>query len=166
MHATEKANDVVEVSHPSGTVSVPSDALMHFTTPMWGFEQADAFALLPTDRQGLWWFISTNDAPATFVLADPFVASADYEIDLNDAERDELGLRDETDALALVMLVMPSAPGQTVTANFRAPLIFNLRENKVKQVVNRDDRHQLAQPVSLSLYVPHNPESENNTATE
>lgn len=166
MHATEKVNDIVQVSHPSGPVNVPSDALMHFTTPMWGFEHVDAFALLPTDRQGLWWFISTNDTPTTFVLADPFVASADYEIDLNDAERDELGLRDETDALALVMLVMPSAPGQPVTANFRAPLIFNLSENKVKQVVNRDDRSQLAQQVNLSLYLPHQPESESNAATE
>lgn len=166
MHAAQKANDIVEISHPSGPVSIPRDALMHFTTPIWGFEHVDAFALLPTDRQGMWWFISANDAPTTFVLADPFVASTDYEIDLNDAERDELGLRDESDALALVMLVMPSAPGQPVTANFRAPLIFNLRENKVKQVVNRDDRSQLAQEVNLSLYLPHHPESENSSATE
>lgn len=161
----QQTGDFVTVSHPSGPMHVPVDAVMQFTTPMWGFEQT-RFALLPTSRGGVWWFISIDEPVVTFVLADPFVASADYAIDLNDAERDELGLRDENDVLALVMLVMPPNPAEPVTANFRAPLIFNLREQRVKQVVNRDDRHQLAERVDLSLYGQQTPENEAGTDTE
>ena len=166
MHATQKANDIVEISHPSGPVSIPRDALMHFTTPIWGFEHIDAFALLPAGRQGLWWLISVDKPPVTFILADPFVAQPDYEIDLNDAERDELGLRDENDAIALVMLVMPTTPDQPVTANFRAPLIFNLSENKVKQVVNRNDTYQVAAPVNIAKYALHPQEDGGGSAED
>lgn len=148
----EVAHDFVTVVHPSGEINVPAVAVMQFTTPMWGFEAHREFALLPSARQGIWWFISAGDNPATFVLADPFVAMPDYALTLSDAEREELVLQDEQDALVLVLLVMPLQPGEAVTGNFRAPLVFNLVEQKVKQVVNPDDSQVIAGPISLGLY--------------
>lgn len=124
---------------------------MRFTVPLWGFSQTE-FALLPASRQGVWWFVSTAEPTVTFVLADPFVAMTDYVVDVNDGERETLALQDENDALVLVMLVMPAQPGEPVTGNFRAPLIFNLRARQVMQVVNRDDRYQLTTPVDLTAY--------------
>lgn len=148
----EQAFDRVQVAHPSGLLEVPADTLVHFTTPMWGFEALRDFALLPAKREGVWWFISTGETPTTFVLADPFVAMDDYSIDLTDRERTELALQDESDALALVMLTMPPTPSQPVTGNFKAPLVFNLASRRVKQVVNRDERYRLAEPVNLGVY--------------
>jgi flagellar assembly factor FliW len=71
---------------------------------------------------------------------------------MNDSEQEALGLQDLNDALALVLLVMPSRAGDPVTGNFRAPLVFNLRERTVLQVVNRDEQYHLASPVDLSAY--------------
>jgi flagellar assembly factor FliW len=135
-----------------GRLDVPAEALMHFAAPMWGFERHREFALLPAARKGLWWFISTADTPTTFILADPFVAQDGYGIDLNDSERDQLALHDVNDALALVVVAMPAAPGEAVTANFRAPLVFNVAERRVMQVVNRDDRQQLNAVIDLAKY--------------
>lgn len=142
----------IAIAHTFGTMEVPADAVMRFTTPMWGFDAHQEFALLPAARRGLWWFISTAETPATFVLADPFVAMDGYGIDLTDHERDELALVDEADALVLVLVAMPGASGGSVTGNFRAPLVFNLSERTVKQVVNRDERFGLAEGVDLSRY--------------
>lgn len=153
----------VQVAHPSGLIEVPADVIMRFVTPMWGFEQHPGFALLPAARQGLWWFISPGDNPATFVLADPFVALEGYSIDLTDQERAELDLQDEGDALALVMLTMPATPSQPVTGNFRAPLVFNLAERRVKQVVVVEEEYGLAQPVDLSLYALKAGDAEGNS---
>ena len=147
----QESRGTITIEHPLGVIEVPRDAVMHFTTPMLGFRHSE-YALLPAARKGLWWLIGTGEMPTTFVLADPFVAIADYAVDLNDSEREELALRDEQDALALVLLVMPATPGDHVTGNFRAPLVFNLAERKVKQVVNRDERHGLSERVDLSLY--------------
>jgi flagellar assembly factor FliW len=148
----EQSQGTVTIAHSFGLIEVPGEAVMRFTTPMWGFESHTEFALLPAGRQGLWWFISTGETPTTFVLADPFVATSDYAIDLNEAERDELGFQQDSDALALVLLAMPGAAGQPVTGNFRAPLVFNVSERRVKQVVNRDDRLGLAEQVDLGRY--------------
>lgn len=148
----EQSQGTITITHTFGTIEVPVEAVMRFTTPMWGFESYPEFALLPAGRQGLWWFIATGDMPTTFVLADPFMATSDYSIDLNDAEREELGLQQESDALALVLLAIPAAAGEAVTGNFRAPLVFNVSERRVKQVVNRDDRFQLAELVDLGRY--------------
>jgi flagellar assembly factor FliW len=151
MHDLEQAAGCVTVAHPSGSLDVPVDAVMDFSTPLGGFDQT-RFALLPASRRGIWWFISLDDPVVTFVLADPFVASDDYGIDLSDAERLELGLADTTHAMALVLLVMPSAQEQEVTGNFRAPLVFNLAERKVLQIVIRDERYGVAERVDLSRY--------------
>jgi len=148
----DQSQESVTVAHPSGLIEVPADAVMRFVSPMWGFEGHREFALLPAARHGVWWFISTGETPATFVLADPFVAQADYGIDINDAEREELQLEGETDALALVMLAMPATAGAPITANFRAPLVFNVAKRLAKQVVNRDDQFAMAQVVDLRLY--------------
>jgi flagellar assembly factor FliW len=158
--------DRVLVTHPSGPMEVPADVLMRFVAPMWGFTQRE-FALLPASRQGIWWLISTGDQPVTFVLADPFVAAADYAIDMNDSEQEALGLKDLNDALALVLLVMPSRAGDPVTGNFRAPLVFNLRERTVLQVVNRDEQYHLASPVDLSAYpLPSPPVDESTPSSD
>jgi flagellar assembly factor FliW len=148
----EQSQRPVTITHTFGTIEAPRESVMRFVTPMWGFEDQLEFALLPAAREGLWWFISTGETPTTFVLADPFVAVEGYGIDLADAERDELSLHEESDALALLLLSMPSAPGEPVTGNFRAPLVFNVAERVVKQVVNRDEQYPLTQVVDLARY--------------
>lgn len=148
----EQSPESVTITHTFGTLEVPREAVMRFVTPMWGFEGHQEFALLPAARAGLWWFISTGDTPTTFVLADPFIASDGYSIDLADAEREALALHDESDALALILLSMPSTPDQPVAGNFRAPLVFNMAERLVKQVVNRDEQYPLTMAVDLTRY--------------
>ena len=68
------------------------------------------------------------------------------------ADKDTLDLEHEADALALVMFVLSSTGGGECTANFRAPLVFNVRNQRGLQVVNREDRHELQRSVSLETY--------------
>jgi flagellar assembly factor FliW len=148
----ESLADRVTLTLDSATIEVSREAVMQFVTPMWGFESHQEFALVPAARNGIWWFLGTGDSPLHFVLADPFVAMSDCSIDLNAGDREELGIEHEQDALVLVLLTMPSGPGQPVTGNFRAPLVFNVAKQRVKQVVNRDERLQFNEPVDLLKY--------------
>lgn len=141
----------ITIAHPLGRIEVPTDAVMHFSTPLLGFSHS-AYALLPAARRGLWWLIATDGTPTTFVLADPFAVIADYAVDLNEREREALSLHDERDALVLVLLVMPAASNEQASGNFRAPLVFNLAARKVQQVMHRDERYGLGEPVDLALY--------------
>ena len=137
-----------------GELEVARDVVMTFGTPLWGFPANHEYALLPAAREGLWWLQATNDAGVTFLLADPFVLDASYGVDLGDTERTALHIEHPSDALGLVMLTLPSEGNDGATANFRAPLVFNLARRVGMQVVSRDDAHALRRAVNLEVFPP------------
>ncbi len=139
-------------SRAMGDIAVPNAAIMQFPVSLGGFPEEREFALLPAPREGMWLLQSTADAGLMFVLGDPFVLDASFAIDLSAADKDTLDLEHEADALALVMFVLSSTGGGECTANFRAPLVFNVRNQRGLQVVNREDRHELQRSVSLETY--------------
>ena len=116
--------DLVAIAHPFGTIEVSRDALMTFPVGgMFGFEKLTTFALVPAARQGLWWLMSPTSPPTTFVLADPFVCFPDY-----------------------------AEGGAPITANLRAPIVFNVTRRLAAQVVSRDESHGLATAIDLTVY--------------
>lgn len=127
---------------------------VRFPTPLWGIPHARTYALRPAAREGVWWLQSHEEPVTTFVLADPFVVDADYFVDLGDKERAALEAHAADDVIALVILTLPSGPGQPVTGNFRAPVVLNVRAGIGLQVVNRDENQQIARPVNLGAYTP------------
>lgn len=137
-----------------GSIEVHADAVMRFVEPLWGFADHTEYALLPAARHGLWWLLSLTDSSAVFVLADPFVMQSEYVIDLGDAEKAALEIEADTDAIALVMMTLPSQAGEEVTANFRAPIIVNVRQRLAMQIVNRDEASSMRQRVDLTVYPP------------
>jgi len=145
-------SEMVAIAHPFGTIEVAREALMTFPVGgPFGFENSRSFALLPAARQGLWWFMSPTDPPTTFVLADPFVSFPEYELDLGDLEKVQLQVEKPEDVLALVMLTIPEG-GTSVTANLRAPIVFNLTKRLAAQIVSRDESHGLAVSINLAAY--------------
>jgi flagellar assembly factor FliW len=153
MDQQDRSTQTYTITSPAvGTIDVSGDAIMRFISPLWGFPDRTEYALLPAARQGLWWLLSVQEPHTTFVLADPFVGHPDYAIDLGDAEREALQIAQPTDALALVMVALPMTPAEPVTGNFRAPIVFNISQGVAQQVVNRDERHSLREPMNLAEY--------------
>ena len=135
-----------------GDIAVTDEVVMSFPTPLWGFAAHGEFALLPAARDGLWWLQSMSDGGVTFLLADPFVLDAGYGVDLGETERAALHIEEPSDALGLVMLTLPSEAADLATANFRAPIVFNVAQRIGMQVVSRDDAHELRRAVSLEVF--------------
>lgn len=135
-----------------GDLEIPEAAIIKFAAPLWGFADRTEYALLPAARAGLWWLQSVTDPATVFILADPFVADAAYDIDLSEGDREQLALTGPDQAMGLVMLTLPGEPDGVVTANFRAPLVFNVERRLGSQVVSRDESHALRQAVDLTKY--------------
>lgn len=135
-----------------GDIVVTDDVVMTFETPLWGFGDHRDFALLPAARDGLWWLQSMHNDATTFLLADPFVLDATYALDLGETERHSLHIEQPTDAFSLVMVTLPAADTEGATANFRAPLVFNVGRRCGMQVVSRDEGHELRRPVTLDVF--------------
>lgn len=137
-----------------GDMEVSADVVMSFPTPLWGFPDYAEYALVPAAREGLWWMQSMTNEAVTFLLADPFVLDASYGLDLGDTERVALGIEQPSDALSLVMLTLPNETSLGATANFRAPLVFNLSRRVGMQIVSRDEEHELRRSVTLDVFPP------------
>ncbi len=137
-----------------GDLEVSEQVVMTFDTPLWGFPSQQEYALLPAARAGLWWLQSTTDAGVTFLLADPFVLDPAYGVDLGETERVALRIEQPADAFGLVMLTLPADGNDGATANFRAPLVFNLAHRRGMQVVSRDESHELRRAVTLGVFPP------------
>ena len=135
-----------------GAVEISNDVVISFPTPLWGFPDYDEYALLPAARNGLWWLQSMVRDGVTFLLADPFVLDTSYGVDLGDSERAALGIEQPTDAFSLIMVTLPNQTGDTATANFRAPVVFNLTRQLGMQVVSRDESHSIRRTVTLNVF--------------
>ena len=149
---TPSGTATVVIDHPEGQIEVPASAVIRLTEPLLGFPDRLEYALIPAAREGIWWFISVHQPTVTFVLADPFVVKPDYGVDLTDADQAALQISSVDDGLALVMLSLPPIAGERVTANFRAPLVFNLQARYGMQIMGRDEMAELRATVSLSSY--------------
>lgn len=138
----------------SADVCTPAtgELLITFCAPLWGFAGQTHFSLHPAPRDGIWWLQSTDENGPTFVLADPFVVDPSYVVDLGEKERAALAIAVPEDALTLVMLALPTAPGGVVTGNYRAPIVINIRTQAAMQVVSRDDSHEMQRAVNLGAY--------------
>lgn len=152
---TPDATDVRVVrSHAFGEVSVPLSAVMRFTSPLWGFPERHDYVLLPAARQGLFWLQSVDDETTTFILADPFQLDPGYAFDLGDTDREALRIASPDEVLGMVLLTLPPSGEGSVTANYRAPIVFNIRERAAVQIVTSDDSHSLRAPVDLTVFPP------------
>lgn len=142
----------VITSDAFGVLEVPAMTMMHFAVPLLGFPEERTFSLLPAMRDGLWWMLSESNSSLTFLLADPFISDPGYVLDITETDERTLGLTTSEQALALVLVAFPNSTDEPVTANFRAPLVFNLATQTVLQVVSRNESHSMRHPIDLASF--------------
>ena len=100
-----------------------------------GFPELKQYVLLDHDKDSPFkWFQSLEDGAIAFVLIDPLLFNPEYVAEVTDAELAELDVQTEEDLVISVIVTVPSNP-QNMTANLKAPLIFNLKNRRGKQVI-------------------------------
>lgn len=144
-----ESNTVHVSSIVFGDIALPETSIVTFAEGLHGFEAHKRFALVPAAREGLYWLQSLAHRDIAFLLVDPFVTSAGYEVDLGASERLALGLANPDDVLILAIVTMSPAPGELPTANLRGPLVFNVATRTARQVVTTNERHDVKSPVDV-----------------
>lgn len=118
-----------------GEIDVPEDDIVHLPSGLIGFPELKQYVLLDHDKDSPFkWFQSVEDGAIAFVLIDPLLFNPDYVAEVTDAELVELDVQTEEDLVISVIVTVPSNP-QNMTANLKAPLIFNLKNRRGKQVI-------------------------------
>ena len=96
------------------------------------------------------WLQSLDDGSIAFVLINPLLFKTDYLVEASENDVSDLEVTTEEDLVVSVIVTVPSNP-QNMTANLKAPLIFNLKNRKGKQIIlNSNDyttRHSIMEDV-------------------
>ncbi|GMO22731.1 MAG: flagellar assembly protein FliW [Spirochaetaceae bacterium] len=137
---------------PYGTVQVDERQKINFKAGLFGFEGLREYVLLDGETQPWYWLQSTENVNAAFVLIDPFLFRPDYEMDINDDELNEIGVKNPEDALYFTIVTIPQ-DGSPMTANLRGPVIINREKRLGKQVILSDQRWNTKHDIQKELAV-------------
>ena len=90
--------------------------------------------------------VSKEDSNIGFISISPFDIKKDYEIDLDDQFIKELDIKDEKDVLVLCLITLGKSLKDS-TANLKAPIIINIKNNRGKQLILQDDKYKIKEPL-------------------
>jgi flagellar assembly factor FliW len=126
----------VDSATVAGVEDVPELA---FVRPLPGFNELRRFVLVEIGGEDgqepvLFELRSLEEPAVRFLAAVPTAFFPDYAFELDEAECADLGLKNESDALVLVLLTIGREPAET-TANLLAPVVVNARTRAAAQVI-------------------------------
>ncbi len=118
-----------------GDIEIDEKDVIALPAGIIGFPELKQYVLLDHDQDSPFkWLQSLEDGSIAFVLINPLLFKPDYLVEVNEAEVGDLDIVAEEDAVVSVIITMPSDP-QKMTANLKAPVIFNLKNRKGRQVI-------------------------------
>jgi len=106
-----------------------------------GFEDEKEYEL--TQIEGPFYKLEGNKV--SFTLIDPFFLRNDYDFEIDDEFTDNLKLNENN--VMVLNILTPDNPFENSTVNFAAPLIFNIEDNLMGQVVLDRYNYSLARPL-------------------
>jgi flagellar assembly factor FliW len=129
-----------------GQVEYDPAKTLHFPSGLIGFENLREFIVMPNIKRGpLFWIQSVEDPEIAFVLTDPTNFFVDYRVAPDDNEKEKLGMKEEDDCHALVVVTVNS--GSDFTFNLLAPILYAPGPNRAIQVVLEQSNYSTKMPL-------------------
>ncbi|WP_457560033.1 flagellar assembly protein FliW [Caminibacter sp.] len=110
--------------------------------PILGFENEKEFELEEINET----FYKLKGKNVAFTLINPFKIKPDYDFEISDAETEALKLNEEK-PFAVLNILTVNEPFEKSTINFAAPLIFNLEDKLMGQVILDKYSYSLMDPL-------------------
>lgn len=130
-----------------GTLDIDNNDVLYFERGIPGFEGMNRFAIFESeDIQPFKWLISTENPDLGFVIVPPQLFYPNYNPKLYESDLEELRV-DQSNNLALFVIVTLTANPLNSTANLQGPLLINLTKRIGKQIVVADEEYSIKYPI-------------------
>ncbi len=131
-----------------GEVTITESRVLTFPRGIVGMPDARRFTFLHIEESDgpFFWMQSLDDPALAFVVCEPQSFFPDYSVSLTQNEQEDLGIKEESDGLVCVILVVPEDP-QQITANLRGPVVVNTTLRRGYQLVMAGDDYPAAAPL-------------------
>ncbi|QXE00962.1 flagellar assembly protein FliW [Terribacillus sp. DMT04] len=122
-----------------GNMNIDEKKVIRFENGLPGFYDEKAFALIDFPDNPVFQILqSVTAAHVAFVVTNPYHFHKDYEFDLSEQVKDELGISKVKQVKVLSILTLRD-PFDQSTINLQAPLIINADVLKGQQVIVSED---------------------------
>src|SRR3954470_16491338 len=124
-----------------------------------GFPEYKTFCLVdPGDDTLIMWLQSLDNSEIAFPVLEPKIFKPDYSVRLSAKELRELKLENINQSAVFSILTVPEDVRE-MTANVKAPLVINLKEQLAKQVVLQENeygiKHEMFKELKTHLITIH-----------
>ncbi|MBI4716770.1 MAG: flagellar assembly protein FliW [Planctomycetes bacterium] len=128
-----------------GSLEVDENRLISFDEGILGFPRQRQYALIQTGAgSGFYWLQSVCTRDLAFVVCDPRLFVADYQVPVKLEELESIQLTQPD--LAQVFIIVNKI-NDLLTGNFQGPLVINVRNRRGRQLVLSDKRYSTRHPL-------------------
>ena len=122
-----------------GIVEVSEKQIIDFPEGLFGFEDSRKYALIEAEQKPFVWMQSIEHEHISFLLINPFLFRAEYELDVDEKDQKLIDLDNPGNALIFAIVTF-LGDGSPITANLQGPVVINTRNNLAVQAVLSDPR--------------------------
>lgn len=128
-----------------GELDVDPDRFITFNEGILGFPKQQKYALIQTgEGSGFYWLQSVDRPDLAFVVCDPRLFVADYQVPVKLADLECIGLNDRENAQVFTIV---NKVDDLLTGNFQGPLVVNVVNRRARQLVLSDKRYSTRHPL-------------------
>ncbi len=119
-----------------GPMDIEEQSLLHFPAGLLGFPEVKRYVIFDHDQDTPFkWLQAVDDPHLAFLIIDPFVVLPTYEVEIPDADLDELRITDPTQVSIFVLITIPEGDTSRMTVNLKGPVVVNGENRWGKQLV-------------------------------
>ncbi|MHC5110823.1 MAG: flagellar assembly protein FliW [Planctomycetota bacterium] len=128
-----------------GQLEVDESRLICFEDGVLGFPEQKKYALVQTgEGSGFYWLQSIDSADLAFVVCDPRLFVAEYQVPVKMGELKTIGLADPDDGQVFIIV---NKVNDLLTGNLQGPLVVNVKNHHARQLVLSDKRYSTRHPL-------------------
>lgn len=131
-----------------GTIEIAEEKLIHFPGGIIGFPDMKTFAIIRDEEKKdsrIMWLQSMDEGEFAMPIIEPNAILEDYNPIVNDEYLSPVGELTPEQTYSVVTLTVPSDITK-LTANFKAPIVINMSNNRAVQIIVEDD-YLVKQPI-------------------
>jgi len=128
-----------------GQLEVDAERLIVFDEGILGFPAQHEYALIQTGAgSGFYWLQSVCTRDLAFVVCDPRLFVAEYQVPVKLEELEGIELRDSQNTQVFIIV---NKVADLLTGNLQGPLVVNVLNRKARQLVLSDKRYSTRHPL-------------------